>query len=368
MSSDASELAVGRIPVVFIHLGLRPPLGLSAVLQQAVAWHGAGAVTLIADFPAKVVPIAGVQIVNAGTLRNSLTESFRSLSGHDARFRDGFWRSTAERLFVLQAFMESRGLSEVLHFENDNLSFIDATIEASLRLLSTGVAVPFVSQGRGVASIMYVSSLQKYHAVLENFLWHLSRCSTTIEMELFALAKRDGLPIHALPTAPRENWVSMSGYSAANPIVPASVFWENFVHLNCLFDGSAVGHFFAGQDPANDRYVQRNRFQNNEVDLDVTKKRWLLRERRAGLPDLWLGDDVGTYKMANLHMHCKEFDPMTLDTKRAYDRLATACERNESVASVRWGRMIRDLRSDLRTSYNLAYQLQYWVRSQRQTR
>jgi hypothetical protein len=368
MSSDESELAQDRIPVVFVHLGCRPPLGLSAVLQQAVAWHGAGAVTLIVDFSTNLEPTDGVQIVNAGEFHSTLTDAFRGVSGHDANFRGGFWRSTAERLFVLHAYMESRGLSEVLHFENDNLSFVDTTIEARLRSLPAGVSVPFVSRGRGVASIMYVSSLQMYEAVLKNFLWHLSRSSTTIEMELFALAKRDGLPLHALPTAPSESWVSASRYSAENPVVPSSVLWENFDRLNCLFDGSAVGHFLAGQDPANDRYVQRNRFRNNEVDLDVTDKRWLIRDRMAGLPELWIGDDVGMSKLANLHMHCKEFSPMTPQSKRAYERLAAACEENESVTSIRWGRMIRDLRSDVSAWYHLAYQWQYWVRSRRKNR
>ncbi len=350
---------------MFVHLGRRVPTGLVAALQQAIAWHGAGAVTLITDNPTKVEGMSGVDIVDACELRSALVGSFRSVSGHDARFRDGFWRSTAERLFVLQAYMESRELSEILHLENDNLSFVDQKIEERLRALPAGVCVPFVSQGRGVGSILYASGSDEFNAILKNFLGNLSQNNTLIEMELFALAKSDGLPVHALPTAPSECWVKQSSYSADHPVVSQTVQWENFSHFGCLFDGSAVGHYLAGQDPANDRYVQRNRYRNQEVDLDVTEKQWMIREEESGYLELWLGDGAGAYKMANLHMHCKEFVPLSPSTLREYQRMATACELNDSLTSVQWIRMVRDLRFDLRTSYDLAYQLQYWARSRR---
>lgn len=83
-----------------------------------------------------------------------------------SHFRNGFWRKTLERLFVLEQYMRVARLDRMLHAELDQLLFrVDVLAENLEAQADQRLFIPFQDQKRAVGSILYCNDLRALSSV-----------------------------------------------------------------------------------------------------------------------------------------------------------------------------------------------------------
>lgn len=165
----------------------------------------------------------------------------------DMKFRNGFWRFTTERLFVLEDFLAMKNIQECIHLENDNMIYF--AIDYMLPILReeyVGIAAPLLGEGQITFGILYVKNTNTL-SNLNVFL--LGMCSSgKNEMELgyqFIVENREEADF--LPVVSNECDVRESDFEYAT--AHGSAF-------RGVFDAAAYGQYLGGIDERNGNGLQ----------------------------------------------------------------------------------------------------------------
>jgi hypothetical protein len=214
----------------------------------------------------------------------------------------GFWQWTTERLFVLDDWMRSTGVTECFHLENDNMLYQDiSAITPFLRSISPGLSTTFQGQGadgslRTCFSILYCSSVD----ALARFLFFLAGAPSSIDE-----MTRSG-PYW-------EDTEEDCSYLATAPVgvvLKSETYrhWiqdERFIEIGCVFDSSTHGQYLGGNDPIHVNFGPGYINPDCEFRADQYVYSWEGDERRYPvIPD----SDGKLWKIANLHIHCKDLE------------------------------------------------------------
>lgn len=199
MSCPKDLAATGT--VVFVYLGQKLPNYARASLELASRQSGMD-VHLIANEAAltrRTGPLPSTTTVEEfydSERFEELTEKI--ISSHSTR--NGFWLKTFERLFVLDQFAATFGLSEVFHAELDQLLFRADLLVDELRSTGLqGVFLPFHTPNRAVASVLYWNNSTLFSEMLWSF---NSLPPASNEMELIANSRNlAGCKIFPIPSA-----------------------------------------------------------------------------------------------------------------------------------------------------------------------
>jgi hypothetical protein len=306
MTSDTS------LPVILIHIGARMPYALASVVEQALATSPGRRVVLVTDHP-HAFRSNGAEVIDLSEiLPSDEMVSFRQLDYSTSTFRSGFWLHAMTRLFVLHDAMQSLGIQKAIHLENDVLLLTSPALERRLRDSPAYVYLPFASRARGIASLVYVGGIEALTEVLQHLLQLINATRLPSEMEYLAAAAAAGAPIRSLPTMP-SNALQLSEPSLTHEgLVPSDAFWSGYPQFGAIFDATALGHYLAGPDPANDRYLSRNLFISIDTNVDTPSLRWHLVEEQNQLR-LQVSHQGALLDVANLHMHSKTFPPLTAE-------------------------------------------------------
>jgi len=227
--------------------------------------------------PVRVLPVEGLED----------TYHYLSMSTLDGTFRGGFWQLTSARFFYIYAFMKQHEVSDVVHFENDVLSYYSVgTLENCVD--HTCMHIPFDSLERNIASIVYIPSHTILKAILDRYDYSVD------DMHNFSRIRREtnlirGLPICVAPPNAQKEEVRFvtSEYSRFNGFI---------------FDAAAMGQYIGGVDPRNSDAKDTTGFVNETCVIkyaDFASFEW-----RGGRPFLRIkgGPLVPIF---NLHIHCK---------------------------------------------------------------
>lgn len=135
------------LDVVLIHLGGRRPRHMRDAVAQATAVTGRK--------PIVIGPLEGRRV------RSELLTRFRRGERLTEFGLGGFWRYSAERLFVLEEAMRRAGIERCLHIESDNLLYVDpGSYEAWLHdAYGADVATCPLTADEDTAAVLYVGSL-----------------------------------------------------------------------------------------------------------------------------------------------------------------------------------------------------------------
>lgn len=212
-----------------------------------------------------------------------------------AKFRKGFWLKTTERFFALEEYMQSNQIKQCFHAELDNLIFANDGLANRLNTFGSGLFLPFDSQNRAIASIMYLNST----TTLRNFCQFVDQIDGNYnDMELLALyGAINPSGVFALPS------------SIENRILKSELLQKGIQTINendiGIFDAAAIGQWYFGIDPRNSYFKIRNRFINDvaEVDLSEFQMRWSDKPFRFHASDKTKGRKE--YLVNNLHIHSK---------------------------------------------------------------
>jgi hypothetical protein len=288
------------IPIVFIHIGSVPPDYARIAVEQARCWNPESPVIFLASvipeggYGAKEewISIADIPLTPEHT-------RFQETTLLDTTFRNGFWRYTTERLFVLDDWLRWKGVQECLHMEYDNMLYRSVEeLAPILRATSKGLSVPFhgPAEARGrlhvCFSIVYCNDVTK----LSQFLFYLAASkSRTDEMQRageFWLENIDDYPL--LPTVPPGTQLISETYRGwyENPAFP------------CVFDAAAHGQFLGGDDPRNGG--PEGPYVNLDVDYRTDSLEYVWRVDGAGRKVPVILERGGKeWPIVNLHIHSK---------------------------------------------------------------
>lgn len=291
------------IPIVFIHIGSAPPEYARIAVEQARRWNPKTPIIFLSS----VIPEGGY---GAKEEWISITDipltpehkRFQETTLLDTTFRNGFWRYTTERMFVLEDWMRWKGVGECLHLENDNMLYRPVEELASIvRTTSKGLSATFhgPAEARGglhvCFSIVYCNDVTK----LTQFLFFLAATKSRInEMQRAGEFWFENIEEYPLfPTVP-----------PGTPLISEThrSFYEHPA-FPWVFDAMAHGQFLGGEDPRNGG--PRGPYVNMDVDYRTDRLKYIWKVDAVGRRFPVIVDNDGKeWPIVNLHIHCKRLE------------------------------------------------------------
>jgi len=174
-----------------------------------------------------------ITLIDASLLND--TYEYCQKTDMNKNFRNAFWVHTSSRFFYIYAFMETYGIVDVIHLENDVPIYYHCDTLIPL-LNKKYVYVPLDCYNRVIASIVYIPEA----CILKNILTHYEY--NINDMENFAkIMKKIPECFETFPIAPLD----------CNDSEEQQVVSKKFNNFNMIFDAAAIGQFLGGVDPRN---------------------------------------------------------------------------------------------------------------------
>lgn len=221
-----------------------------------------------------------------------------------------FFQVTIERFFFLYDAMITLGLENILHLENDNLIYVNATeLMIKLEKIYNRIATPRASKEMCCASLMYVPGQN----ALKDFLNYINRDSGDIYFNDMAL-----LPAHidagrgdTLPTFTKK-YFEINGLKRANgekvgKDENGKEYYNHSQELKGIFDCACIGQYIDGCD----RKYHPDKtagFVNQESYLDPRKICIQWEKSEDGLVRPYIYESDEKYLAFNLHIHSKKLE------------------------------------------------------------
>jgi hypothetical protein len=221
---------------------------------------------------------------------------FLDVNNLDTSFRNGFWKFTTERLFVLQDICSMLGIGEFFHVENDNMVYFRGQdIRPALRSHVNGIASPSLEQYRNSFGILYCNDIQ----VLKNLNTTLIPCNVnemTSGASFFHMNPTTTLYLPSIPD------VHDTLSDADRQRVSSRI--EEF---GGIFDPAQYGQWLGGIDPRNGEsapYI----YSNPAAAITPDKFKYTKVIEPSGLSRYYIAQDNHQYPIYVLHIHSKQLD------------------------------------------------------------
>jgi len=285
----------------YVYIGDRLPYYGAAALQLARKFSGMDLVMIGNSVMRNDVQKVGIEFVALEDFYDpQMAEQAASNITQPVAFRDGFWRKTLERFFVLEQFMRLEGTGEVWHAELDQLLFrVDLLAEHLSELAHPGVFMPFHGREAVVASVFYCNDMAALASMLEFVSGDRPFKSEMQAMANWAKAEPDRA--QALPTLA----YAMKGVPETSPLQGPSAG-----QLGGVVDAAQLGQWIAGIDPRNLPLSWRH---TNKY-VDHYQPQLLTGTQLASLSFAFKAEDgsldcctplCGSLRVYNLHLHSK---------------------------------------------------------------
>lgn len=175
----------------------------------------------------------GITLINCEDLIDSY--NFYSSLRCDNEFRNGFFKHTSKRFFLLYSYMKEYNVSDVFHIENEVLLYFNCdTLLPNLD--EDRLCVPADSYLRSIASIMYIP----HHAVLKCFLDVYDNRENDM-VNLSRVQRSNPKLFNNFPIC-----FNMDTHTSEQLFVS-----KDFAKFNMIFDAAAIGQYLGGVDPRN---------------------------------------------------------------------------------------------------------------------
>lgn len=267
--------------VVYVHIGQAFPEYLLDSIYQTLLVCRSSPIYVLVDTsivtdlservrslatPSAFVHVVGTRCQSARAFANCIKQKFPSI----AQFRDEFWIATTARFFVINEFMRTHCVQNVVHIESDNMLYTDVN---SLEFNETKLNVVKDSPARVVPSIMYIPNADCISGLCD-----------------FIMDRAGSL----------DHFVNDMG-SIAN----YGVFHELalFPGGSVMYDGAAIGQYLGGVDPRNG--ARPRRFVNETCVMKCDHYKFTTVNTNVGSKYVCVGAGRVT-DIVNLHIHCKE--------------------------------------------------------------
>lgn len=279
---------------LLVHLGNVLPDYLIDNVRQIRLWNPTTKITLILsdclvdDNIINIFKEYSVDLINPYDIKWSENHEHFSDKFHyyNEGFRDGFHKSTIERFFYLDSFLQQAKLTNVIHVENDVLIYFK--FETFLpKFNNYKLASCFDSRDRCVPGFffiresLYLDNMCRYIAQkMDNFV---------VDMEIINHYREDCTQIKKLP-------LNFDG----DPF-----YTDGFANFKSIFDGAAIGQFLGGIDPRNSGGISTVGYISPDAGYKVNN--WKIRDTRIdGKRVFYVESGDKNIRINNLHIHCKD--------------------------------------------------------------
>ena len=211
----------------------------------------------------------------------------------DRNFRDGFWYLCSLRLFYLYSYIKQNNLIDVIHLENDVLTYVNFNY---FNVRNNKVYVTFDSETRVIPGIIYIPNYEAFKPIIENYNFNLN------DMQNLAIVNENY--IEPFPIFPILDQSIINKYN------------KNFFEFNSIFDTAAIGQYLGGIDrrnislhfgPTDERNItQDTRGTINDtcvIKYNVYKFLWIKNDTLY-IPHIIINDNL--IRINNLHIHSKD--------------------------------------------------------------
>lgn len=276
------------VPFIFVHLGKHFPEYCNDSIEQVRLWNPGARILFVAEgcHRGKV----DCEFIELGSIPVSAKRAhFLKTTRLDSTFREGFWKFTTERLFVLEDVMGFMGIDECVHLENDIMVYFN--LDEMLHRLRSAVGKKFAATYLGGQQLtyatLYIGDLFSF-SQLTTYL--VSQKSSENEMSLgYTFYTENPEYCAFLPTYPVDNGVIESYIGA-----------ERF---KGVWDAAAYGQYIGGIDPRNGEggpgFVNQNcAFRSDEFTYSWSSE--------GGLKYPVISKGRLSWPLYSLHIHSKE--------------------------------------------------------------
>lgn len=180
----------------------------------------------------------------------------------DQKFRDGFWRYSLERLFVLTQHHKHIPSERILHLESDILIMPNFPFSNFKNIES--IFWSRVDASRDVASIVFLPTNSVSEKLEKSMLEIIKETKSIDDMKIMSKIARDNkVPIDLLPSisSPISSLVNKDIMKAKSD---TKLISRNFNVFNGIFDSASIGIWLTGTDPRNYFGVTK-RFENSHL-------------------------------------------------------------------------------------------------------
>jgi hypothetical protein len=299
-----------KLPFILIHIGdsFFPDYAPDAV-RQILTWNPDSPVFFICDrrffseFDTITSPNFYVVDINQINPTPPHTK-FNTNTRLDTSFRNGFWRFTTERLYILYDFMTNERIKECIHIENDNTVYFstnDPEFTASW-VAANDLAAPRHGRNSLTFGILFCKNVETLGTLCDML---ASTPTNRNEMDLgYAFFDRSPLTTSFLKTAP-----SSASLRTASGQAQLATRTNSFV-----YDAACYGQYLGGIDPRNGEskpgFINQDSFFN--VSAEGLSYFWKRDEKGRRYPVV-RGDGTTLLRIANLHIHSKNLVPFLSD-------------------------------------------------------
>jgi len=284
------------VKIVFVHFGKEIPKYVLNNIKCASNEFPDMQVVLITDAKVDSIGIPLLQVFPID-LDNSLMSKLLVLN-HPKNFRHGFWYFTILRFFALEKYMCSHP-GEILHIESDVRISNDFPF-GKFTDQNLSIAFPLVDSDRGIASTLYIRSLEALQHFLTEISAIIEKDFTSTDMTLLSqYQKKFPERVLILPIGP----VEMVTFDFPNlDVIWKSSLVRNIEYFGGYFDGYSFGQFYFGTDPRNSYGISKTRSRVSSRYLS-TRSKILEWSGNRGFPQVRTG--ISSLPLYSLHFHSK---------------------------------------------------------------
>lgn len=245
--------------------------------------------------------ISNTELINIKELRK--TENHLYFTKHqslDDNFRNGFWVSAVERFFLIENFLNTYDIKNIIQVETDNLIYTNyQKIFDTLKKISN-FSIILDHKNRCIPSIVYLknkSSIESFNRFYNTNC--LSKKLNDMEaLALFYKKQKNKLLINNLPiTPPKAQFRILK-------LIHNISYYNNFNHFKGIFDAAAFGQYLGGVDPRN---IKGNTVgfinETSVVKPNRFKITWEKDDSKRKIPFIHYKEKK--YPIFNLHIHSK---------------------------------------------------------------
>lgn len=295
-----------NIPFIFVHIGeTKFPEYINTSFKQVKKWNPNSELYLICSKTHESkIDKSLVNFVDIKTVEKSdKHKHFNSESKLNSKFRDGFWKFTSQRLFMLEDFCKKNSINEFFHLENDNMIYFNTEeVIEQLRKIVNGIGAPRLNNDEITFGLLYCNNLEVLNKLNEFIVANNSSNNYNAnEMKLGSrFFKENPTTTYYLPSIPLIKDISQE---------EIKFYSNNLNEFKGIFDPAQYGQWLGGIDPDNGNskvlsYSNPNTFiQPNLFEYKIIKESNNLSRYHIYYKDKNI--DLPIYL---LHVHSKKLD------------------------------------------------------------
>jgi len=244
----------------------------------------------------KIFLLTDLQITNNGDIDiidiNQYTLPLSDIAYYNSH-QDPLWRSAFERIFYINAFISHRGLSNIVHFDNDVLIYKDvAEISALLQDNIPNIGLTPHKEDELVCGFMFIKNSNSLEQICRELLKLAALGETKLEEMLQSMPHEMRLLGHI------QNNILNDKYITSLPVSPIEPGNNMFTLFNGVFDPSSYGQFFGLDNKIHPDGA------NRLIDRHINKRFTPIFDKSTCTPYImWDNKHIPIF---NLHIHNKK--------------------------------------------------------------